>query len=150
MVKTGTGLVKLNGCPIHDAARGPPPEGLRAASAAGQGPGEQGGHPHPGERGRVHLAGVRDPAGRGEGRDRLLPEVHRRGLEEGDQGHPDVLRSVAGRGGPPAVRAKEVRRPLRPCPVPEVLPVREEHHHYSDLAENVRVSLLWWRRSKLL
>merc|ERR1711862_664750 len=56
----------------------------------------------------------------------LLPEVHRRGLQEGDQGHPDELRPIPHRLGPTPLRAQEVRRPLRPRPLPEVLPMSAE------------------------
>lgn len=46
-----------------------------------------------------------------------------RGVQEGDQGHPDCLRPVPAGCWPTSLRAKEVRWPWCPCSLPEVIPI---------------------------
>merc|ERR1719188_2760351 len=84
----------------------------------------QGGHKVAGEGRRLHCASLCHAAGYREGDRGILPEIHRRGLEEGNQGHPHGLRSVAHCRRPAPVRAEKVRWSVRPFPFPEVLPVR--------------------------
>jgi hypothetical protein len=106
-------------------------------------------HPHPRQGRWPHRADLRDPSGYCQVDRRLLPEVYvncldpcrrfgfvpvltvafvhpcrrRRGLEEGDQGHPPRLRPYPPGRRPPPLRVEEVRRWQRPRSLPEVVPL---------------------------
>merc|ERR1711872_1066050 len=54
----------------------------------------------------------------------LLPEIRRRGLQEGDQGHPHLLRQIALGRRPQAERTQEVRRSWCQSALPEILSLR--------------------------
>merc|ERR1712240_189263 len=73
-----------------------------------------------------HCSSLRDSSSHFQVFGRLLPEVRRRGFEEGDQGHPHLLRSVAPRSRPQEERAQEVRRSRRQSQIPEILPLNKK------------------------
>merc|ERR1712094_13046 len=50
-------------------------------------------------------------------------KIRRRGLQDGDPGHPHAVRPHAARRGPAEMRVEEVRRPVRARALPEVVPL---------------------------
>ncbi|GFZ14124.1 ribosomal protein S5 domain 2-like superfamily protein [Actinidia rufa] len=56
----------------------------------------------------------------------FYPEVRRRAVQEGDQGHPRSLRSHSARRRSKALRAQEVWWAWCSCQVPEVVPLGRE------------------------
>merc|ERR1712167_89723 len=104
-------------------ARDPALQSVRAGAAPRLGSLLQRGYPYSREGRRFHLASLRHPPGDREVACGLLPEVRRRGPEEGHQGYPPRLRPLAPRGRPASYGAEEVRWPLCPCPLPEVVPL---------------------------
>lgn len=106
-----------------DQAGDAPPQGVRAHPARGALALQGHRHEDPRPRRREDVADLRDPPGHRQGPRRLLPEVRRRGVQEGGQGHLCPLRPHPPRRRPQALRAQEVRWSRRPRKVPEVVPL---------------------------
>merc|ERR1712212_244890 len=102
----------------------PPPKAGGAAVAFGQGSVLGRRHQSPRQWRWSHRSSLRDSSSHFQVFGRLLPEVRRRGFEEGDQGHPHLLRSIAPRSRPQEERAQEVRRSWRQSQIPEILPLK--------------------------
>merc|ERR1712142_754493 len=103
----------------------PPPKAGGAAVAFGQGSVLGRRHQSPRQWRWSHRSSLRDSSSHFQVFGRLLPEVRRRGFEEGDQGHPHLLRSIAPRSRPQEERAQEVRRSRRQSQIPEILPLKK-------------------------
>jgi hypothetical protein len=100
-----------------------PPQGFRAHHARRPHQVQGRRHAHPRPRRRQDVADLRHPPGHRQGARRLLPEVRRRGRQEGGQGHLRPLRPHPPRRRPQALRAQEVWWTWSPRQVPEVIPL---------------------------
>merc|ERR1712142_38886 len=107
----------------------PPPKAGGAAVAFGQGSVLGRRHQSPRQWRWSHRSSLRDSSSLFQVFGRLLPEVRRRGFEEGDQGYPHLLRSIAPRSRPQEERAQEVRRSRRQSQIPEILPLNKKNEN---------------------
>merc|ERR1712212_894743 len=117
----------------------PPPKAGGAAVAFGQGSVLGRRHQSPRQWRWSHRSSLRDSSSHFQVFGRLLPEVRRRGFEEGDQGHPHLLRSIAPRSRPQEERAQEVRRSRRQSQIPEILPLEKDENCDADVELRVVV-----------
>jgi len=119
----------------HQGQRTPPrPDRARDASIQDSGAGasaRQGeirwcGHSRASQGRRSRCSNLRHQTSHLQGSGGILPKVRGRGVEEGDQGHPRLVRPHAPRRGPSSLRAQEVRRSRGSRALPEVLPLIDE------------------------